>query len=85
MKFIKSLFNDETGKPSMKRLCGFLCASALCITMYHNSFTPEDQAPSAILVESVALLAFGCLGLSTTDKIFSKFGGKKEEEPKAEG
>lgn len=82
--FLSTLFHDETGKPSMKRLCGFLCTTALCVTMYHNSFTPEEQAPSSILVESVALLAFGCLGLSTTDKIFGK---KKEEltgEDKAE-
>jgi hypothetical protein len=36
--------------------------------MYHNSFSPLEQAPSSVLVESVALLAFGCLGLSSVDK-----------------
>jgi hypothetical protein len=52
----------------MKRVCGFLCTVALCVTMYHNSFSPEDQAPSPVLVNAVALLAFGCLGLSSFDK-----------------
>ena len=65
---MKQLFFDETGKVSMKRLCGLLCTLALCVTMYHNSFSEAHIAPSNILVESVALLAFGCLGLSSVDK-----------------
>jgi hypothetical protein len=65
-------FKDENGNLSMKRLCGLLCVIALCVTMYHNSFSEEHVAPSAILVESVALLAFGCLSLTTADKIFKK-------------
>ena len=69
---MKQLFYDETGKISMKRLCGLLCTVALCATMYHNSFSEARVAPSPILVESVALLAFGCLGLSSIDKIWGK-------------
>jgi hypothetical protein len=67
-KAIASLFSDEKGNMSMKRLCGLFCTVALCVTMYHNSFSPLEQAPSSVLVESVALLAFGCLGLSSVDK-----------------
>jgi hypothetical protein len=69
---MKQLFYDETGKLSMKRLCGLLCTIALCVTMYHNSFSPLDEAPSTVLVNAVALLAFGCLGLSSIDKVFGK-------------
>jgi hypothetical protein len=76
---MKQFFIDETGKLSMKRVCGLLCTVALCVTMYHNSFSPLDQAPSNILVESVALLAFGCLGLSSVDKIFTKKENKTQE------
>ena len=65
-------FKDENGNLSMKRLCGLLCVIALCVTMYHNSFSEEHTAPSTILVESVALLAFGCLGLTSAEKIFKK-------------
>jgi hypothetical protein len=76
---MKQLFIDETGKLSMKRVCGLLCTVALCVTMYHNSFSHENQKPSDILVESVALLAFGCLGLSSVDKIFGKKENKTQE------
>jgi hypothetical protein len=72
LKSIKSLFSDEHGNVSMKRLCGLLCTITLCITLYANSFTEEHVAPSTPLVDSVALLAFGCLGLSSVDKIFGK-------------
>jgi hypothetical protein len=40
--------------------------------MYHNQFSEQHFAPSSILVESVALLAFGCLGLTSVEKIFKK-------------
>lgn len=69
---MKQFFCDETGQPSMKRVCGLLCTIALCVTMYHNSFSDEHTAPSQVLVESVALLAFGCLGLTSIEKIFKK-------------
>jgi hypothetical protein len=69
---MKQFFTDENGSLSMKRLCGLLCVIALCVTMYHNSFSEEHTAPSTILVESVALLAFGCLGLTSAEKIFKK-------------
>ena len=76
---MKQFFIDETGKLSMKRVCGLLCTLALCVTMYHNSFSPVYQAPSNVLVEAVAALAFGCLGLSTVDKVFDKKENKTQE------
>jgi hypothetical protein len=69
---MKQFFTEDNGRLSMKRLCGLLCVISLCVTMYHNSFSDEHTAPSTILVESVALLAFGCLGLTTVEKVFKK-------------
>ena len=69
---MKQFFQEDSGRFSMKRLCGLLCVLALCITMYHNQFSEQHFAPSTILVESVALLAFGCLGLTSVEKIFKK-------------
>ena len=69
---MKEFFTEDNGRLSMKRLCGLLCVIALCVTMYHNSFSDEHTAPATILVESVALLAFGCLGLTTIEKVFKK-------------
>lgn len=80
---IRSLFSDENGVVSMKRLCGLLCTITLCATLYENSFTEAHIAPSTPLVDSVALLAFGCLGLSSVDKIWGKKGNPNPptEEP----
>ena len=69
---MKQFFQEDNGRFSMKRLCGLLCVLALCITMYHNQFSEQHFAPSSILVESVALLAFGCLGLTSVEKICKK-------------
>lgn len=69
---MKQFFCEENGNLSMKRLCGLLCVIALCVTMYHNSFSPLEKAPSEALVYAVASLAFGCLGLTTAEKIFKK-------------
>lgn len=69
---MKDFFKDDSGKYSMNRLVGFIMSLALAGTMYHNSFSPENQAPSAILVQSVALVIFGCLGLGTAKSIFKK-------------
>jgi len=80
LKFISGLFKDEPGSPSMKRFCGLMCVIALCATMYQNSFSESHIAPSPMLVQSVALLAFGCLGLTETEKIAEIWKGNKEEK-----
>ena len=72
---IKGLFTDENGVVSSKRFVGIMCSVKLCVTMYHNSFSTVDVAPAPYLVDAVALLAFGCLGLSSVDK-FTKTKSK---------
>ena len=76
--WIGGIFKDETGSPSSKRVVGIIAGVTLCITMYHNSFTTVDIAPAEYLVDAVALLAFGCLGLASVDKIFGKRLGSNE-------
>lgn len=80
--FLKSLFSDEKGSISSKRFVGIICSILLCATMYHNSFSEKSVAPSDILVESVALLCFGCLGLTSVDKF--TFNKKNEKETETE-
>ena len=75
----KSLLADEKGAVSSKRFVGLLSAITLCVTMYHNSFSTVDVAPADSLVNAVALLAFGSLGLSSVDK----FTGMKDKVSKA--
>jgi len=70
-----SLLADEKGAVSSKRFVGLLAALTLCITMYQNSFSAAHIAPADSLVNAVALLAFGALGLSSVDK----FTGVKKQ------
>ena len=78
--WLGGLFKDEKGTPSSKRLMGILCTVTLCVTMWQNSFSTVETAPSTALVDAVALLAFGCLGLTSIDK----FAKAKEDKKKAE-
>jgi hypothetical protein len=66
--WIGGLFKDEKGVPSSKRFVGIVAGLMLCVTMYHNSFSSVDIAPAEYLVNAVALLAFGCLGLTSVEK-----------------
>ena len=79
---VKSLFSDERGAISSKRVVGVVCALFLCITLYQNSFSEEHIAPSVPLVECVAALSAACLGLTSIDKIFGKKQGEEPETPK---
>jgi xanthine/uracil permease len=78
MKLIQwatGLLKDEKGTPSSKRFIGIISGLTLCITLFANQFTEEHIAPSPVLINAVAALAFGALGLASVDKIW----GKKEE------
>jgi hypothetical protein len=68
INWVSSLFKDGDGNPSSKRFIGIVSGLMLCITMYHNSFSSVDIAPAPYLVDAVALLAFGCLGLTSIEK-----------------
>ena len=78
--WINGLFKDEKGSPSSKRFIGILCGLTLCVTLYANSYTHGDIKPADTLVQAVAMLAFGCLGLASVDKIWGKKDNDKIEE-----
>ena len=80
INWINGLFKDEKGSPSSKRFIGILCGITLCITLYINSYTHGDIKPADSLVNAVAMLAFGCLGLASVDKIWGKRDNDKTEE-----
>jgi len=71
-KFFTQIFTDERGSFSSKRFIGIISGLTLCITMYVNSYTSGDIKPSDTLVNAVAMLSFGCLGLASIDKVFNK-------------
>jgi hypothetical protein len=69
--FIAKLF-CEGSEPSSKRFVGIIGAITLFGTLFANSFSHLEQAPSEALVNAVALLSFGALGITGAERIFSK-------------
>ena len=80
INWISGLLKDEKGNPSSKRFIGILCGITLCVTLYVNSYSHGDIKPADTLVQAVAMLAFGCLGLASVDKIWGKRDSDKTEE-----
>ena len=82
MKLIQwaaGLLKDEKGTPSSKRFIGIISGLTLCITLFANQFTEEHIAPSPVLINAVAALAFGALGVASVDKIWGKNKETKED------
>jgi hypothetical protein len=69
--FIAKLF-CEGSEPSSKRFVGIIGAITLFGTLFANSFSHLEQAPSESLVNAVALLSFGALGITGAERIFGK-------------
>lgn len=61
---MKQFFTEDSGRLSMKRLCGLIATLSLCGKLLHQ--------PTEALVYSVATLAMTALGLTTAEKIFKK-------------
>ena len=78
VNWITGLLKDEKGTPSSKRFIGILSGVSLCVTLFANQFTDEHIAPSPVLINAVAALAFGALGLASVDKIWGNKGDNQE-------
>lgn len=68
--WIKGLLQDEKGTPSSKRFIGIIAGLSLCVTLFANQFTDEHIAPAESLVNAVAAICIGGLGLASVDKIW---------------
>jgi hypothetical protein len=79
-KFIWSMFTDERGIISVKRVIGFTCALFLCGTMLANSFSHESIKPSDTLVDAVLGMGIACVAGTTVDKFSAVVKGNKEEK-----
>jgi hypothetical protein len=67
-KFIQQIFTDESGVYSSKRFVGILCSLALITALIVDAFKVSKFMASSSIVDAVALLAFGSLGLTSIDK-----------------
>ena len=75
INWLSGLLKDEKGTPSSKRFIGILAGVTLCSALVINLYTDMPVEPT--LVNAVAAICIGGLGLASADKIFGK---KKEEQ-----
>lgn len=73
INWLSGLLKDEKGTPSSKRFIGILAGVTLCSALVINLYTDMPVEPT--LVNAVAAICIGGLGLASADKIF----GKKKE------
>jgi len=66
--WINRFLSDEPNSPSSKRILGTLCVLTLCFTLIYGIFSQTVSQPSDALVNTIGLLAFGLLGLTSVDK-----------------
>ena len=78
INWVAGLLKDEKGTPSSKRFIGIISGLSLCVSLFINLFTEHPVEPT--LVQAVAALAFGALGLASVDKIWGKKEIAKTEE-----
>jgi hypothetical protein len=83
-QFIAGFFMDN-GIPSSKRLIGILCGLCLCFVFVYKGVTKDTSEIPSSLVESIAFLAFGSLGLTTVQQYWKSKSfsiGGDDDKPK---
>ena len=68
MMWISQFFSDDSNTPSSKRILGALCVLTLCFTLIYSLYSKTISPPSDTLINTIGLLAFGLLGLTSVDK-----------------
>ena len=70
INWISGLLKDEKGTPSSKRFIGIVAGLSLCAALFINLYTETPVEPT--LINAVAAICIGGLGLASADKIFRK-------------
>jgi len=78
IEWLSGLLKDEKGTPSSKRFIGITSGLSLCVALFINLFTEKPVEPT--LVQAVAAICIGGLGLASADKIWGNKGGSNSEE-----
>jgi hypothetical protein len=73
-------FFCEKNEPSSKRLVGIVGSFCLFASLILGGFSETFKIPSDALVDAIALLSFGSLGITGAERIFSKKTNKDEQE-----
>ena len=77
INWVSGLLRDEKGTPSSKRFIGITAGLTLCAALFLNLYTEQPVEPT--IVNAVAAICIGGLGLASADKIWGKKQDKSEE------
>lgn len=72
-RILIQLISDESNQPSSKRIVGIMSSIVLCSGFFLSN------PPAEYLVDAIALLSFGCLGLASLDKWTQRRSGNSKE------
>ena len=78
--FFKSLLGSGSLTLSSKRFVGIICVLSLIVSLMASVFSQGKLCPNESLGDVIGLLAFGSLGLTSTELIFGKKSEPKKEE-----
>ena len=74
INFFKNMMEGANGGISSKRFIGLLCSLSLIISLFISTLSCGKYNPPTILVDTIGLLAFGTLGLTSVDFFTNKNG-----------
>jgi hypothetical protein len=77
ISWVSGLLRDEKGTPS-KRFIGITAGLSLCAALFINLYTDQPVEPA--IVNAVAAICIGGLGLASADKIWAKKTDKIEDQ-----
>jgi len=78
ISWLSGLLRDEKGTPSSKRFIGIVAGLFLLIALFIKLYIEHPVEPS--LVNAVAAICVGGLGLASADKIWAKKIDKKDQQ-----
>ena len=78
ISWVSGLLRDEEGTPSSKRFIGITAGLSLCAALFINLYTDQPVEPA--IVNAVAAICIGGLGLASADKIWAKKTDKIEDQ-----
>jgi len=78
INWISGLLRDEKGSPSSKRFIGITAGLSLCAALFINLYTEQPVEPT--LVNAVAAICIGGLGLASADKMWAYKNRSKTED-----
>jgi len=80
IKFFKNMMEGANGGISSKRFIGLLCSISLIVSLFVSLFSCGKYEAPVILVETIGLLSFGTLGLTSVDFFTNKKKTDKNQE-----